>query len=162
MTDTFSYSTTFTIDKAHLTECFEQSVEVDTSIMQYKRAIISLVFGITLLVFELVSDYIAFFVVSLGILEVFSTRYRKTWWLWRQMLGKSYKSEVNMTIDDAGIHNKSSHVEQHIPWDKVTKVDQTQEGLIIRHDKGASYLSNRCLSDQAIAFITAKSDAVTE
>lgn len=162
MTEDYSYRTTFILSKDHLGECYEQSVVVDRSIMIYKRGIISLVFGICLLVFNLVSDYIAYFVVALGILEICSTRYRKTWWLWRQMLGKSYKSEVTMLVDADGINNHSDYVDENIQWQSITAVEKTPLGLIIRHSKGASYVSNSCLDDQAAAYIVDRVEVKAE
>jgi hypothetical protein len=159
MSENFSYSTTFSLTKAHLIECFEQSVDVDHSIMKYKRAIVSLVFGGVMLMLNLVSDYIAYFVISLGILEVFSTHYRQKWWLWRQMIGKSYNSDVTLLIDDNGINNQSLHVDQTISWDSVTAIDKTDLGLIVRHGKGASYLSNSCLDESAKAYLLNKKAA---
>ncbi len=153
MLEGYSYSTTFTLSKAHLSECFEQSVAVDISIMDYKRAIISLLFGTCLLVFNLASEYIAFFVITLGILEVFSTHYRKTWWLWRQMFGKSYKSKVTMLVNEIGINNSSDYVNKTIEWQSITALEKTELGLIIRHAKGANYLSNSCLDELAIEYI---------
>ena len=156
MSDNYSYTTVFTIDKGHLIECYEQSVDVDHSILKYKRAIISLIFGITLLMLNLVSDYIAYFVIALGVLEVFSTHYRKTWWLWRQMMGKSYNSEVTLLIDDSGVHNHSLHVQQTIAWDAVSAIEKTPLGLIIRHGKGANYLSNSCLDEEVTSYLVNK------
>ncbi|EPJ46485.1 MAG: hypothetical protein OFPII_20280 [Osedax symbiont Rs1] len=153
MSEAYSYSTTFTLSKAHLSECFEQSVAVDISIMDYKRAIISLLFGACLLIFNLVSEYIAFFVMTLGILEVFSTHYRKTWWLWRQMFGKSYKSKVTMLVNGIGINNSSEYVNKTIQWQSIAALEKTELGLIIRHSKGANYLSNSCLNEPAIEYI---------
>ena len=157
MSQGYSYSTTFTLSKAHLTQCYEQSVAVDVSIKKYQRAIVSLVFGICLLVFKLVGDYLAFFVIALGILEVFSTYYRKTWWLWRQMWGKSYLSEVTLLVDEIGIHNRSAHVDEAITWPSISAVEKTDLGLIVRHTKGASYLSNSCLDDTVVTYLLDKS-----
>ncbi|NQZ31570.1 MAG: YcxB family protein [Oceanospirillaceae bacterium] len=156
MTDTYSYSTSFIISREHLSECFEQSVEVDKSIMAYKRAIISLVFGACLLAFNLVSDYLGFFVMALGVLEVFSTRYKKTWWLWRQMFGKSYKSKVTLLVDAQGINNSSTHVNTMIEWSQISEISQTQLGLIVRHTKGSNYLSLSCLDDAVVDYMLAQ------
>ncbi|MFT5708794.1 MAG: hypothetical protein ACI9ES_003098 [Oceanospirillaceae bacterium] len=156
MTQAYFYSTTFTLSKAYLSECYEQSVVIDVSILKYKRAIISLLFGLSLLMFNLVSDYIAFFVISLGVLETFSTHYRKTWWLWRQMFGKSYKSEVTMLVNEVGINNSSIHVNETIKWQSITAIDKTELGLIIRHSAGVNYLSNSCLDDSAAQYIVSQ------
>ncbi len=156
MTADYSYTKTFTLSKEYLSECYDQSVAIEITILTYKRAIISLVFGICLLVFKLVSDYLAFLVISFGILEVFSTRYAKTWWLWRQMLGKSYKSTVTMLINDAGINISSMHVDETIEWQSVTAIDKTQLGLIVCHPKGSNYLSNSFLDEATIDYMFSK------
>ena len=153
MTETYSYSTTFTLSKAYLSECYEQSVVQDPSMMKYKRAAVWLVIGIGLQVSALVSEYIAYFVISLGALEVFSTRYHKTWWLWRQMLGKSYKSKVTVLINDAGINTCSQYVNERVEWQDITEIEKTTQGLIIRYAKRTSYLSNSYLDDVALEYI---------
>jgi len=162
MTNTYSYNTTFKLSREHLSECFDQSVVVDKSIMAYKRAIISLVFGVTLLVLNLVSDYIAFFVIAIGVLEVFSTHYRKTWWLWRQMFGKSYKSKVQLCIDEQGIDIHSTHVNETIKWAQVSELVQTELGLIVRHPKGDNYLSLSCLDNSVVEYMLAKIERQSE
>jgi len=158
MTEDYSYTKTFTLSKEYLSECYDQSVVVDTSILAYKRAIISLTFGICLLVFKLASDYLAYFVISLGILEVFSTRYAKTWWLWRQMLGKSYKSTVTMLINGTGITIGSMHVDEVIEWQGISTIDKTGLGFIVRHAKGSNYLSNSFLDAVSIDYMFSKID----
>ena len=153
MTQTYAYCTSITLSKEHLKECYEQSVAVDITIMHYKRAIISLLFGLCLLMFNLVSEYLAFFVITLGVLEVFGTRYQKIWWLWRQMMAKSYKSKVTILVNEVGINNRSKHVDQTIQWVSMTAIEKTELGLIIRHPKGVSYLCNSCLDYTAIGYI---------
>ncbi|MEH6442868.1 MAG: YcxB family protein [Oceanospirillaceae bacterium] len=160
MKKAYSYSSTFTLNKAYLSECYEQSVVVDVSILKYKRAIISLLFGACLLVFHLVSDYIAFFVISLGVLEVFSTHYRKTWWLWRQMFGKSYNSEVTVLVNEVGINNSSKHVNETVEWQSITAIDKTNLGFIIHYSKGTSYLSKSCLDEHAVECIDSQAKTV--
>jgi hypothetical protein len=162
MAQEYSYTTTFTLTREYLTECFEQSVAVDRSIIRYKRAIISLAFGVSLLVFKLVTDYIAFFVIALGVLEVFSIHYRKTWWLWRQMFGKSYKSKVTMLVNDIGINNTSTDVNETILWADINAVEKTSLGMIIRHAKGANYLSNGCLDESVTEYIMQQTTATLE
>ncbi|MGB1239301.1 MAG: YcxB family protein [Pseudomonadales bacterium] len=156
MSDLFHYSHTFTLTRDYLSECYDQSVVVDRSIVRYKRALITLVFGAALLLLELVTDSIAFFVLALGVLEVFATRYHKTWWLWRQMLGKSYKSTVTIDFDDKGVRTRSVHVDQHIAWADVTAVEETSAGFILRHDKGSNYVSKSTLDEAALAFLAAR------
>lgn len=153
MTTEFSYTTKFKLDKTHLAECFDQSVVVDKSIMAYKRGITTLVFGMVLLYMQVTVDYISWFVISLGVLELFSTYYRKSWWLLRQMIGKSSNSEVTLIIDQQGVTTESVHVNTVLQWQKINAVEKTELGVILRHSDGVNYLSNSYLSAEAIDFI---------
>jgi hypothetical protein len=64
-------------------------------------------------------------VIAIGVLEIFSTHYRKTWWLWRQMMGKSYKSKVSLLVNDMGINNSSNYVNETIQWHSIKALQQT-------------------------------------
>lgn len=162
MSDTYSYQTTFTLSKEYLNECYDQSVAQDPSLMKYKRTVFWLIIGLALQVSDLVSDYIAWFVISLAVLEVFSIRYHKTWWLWRQMLGKSYKSKVSISIDESGINTQSQHVDNRIEWHNVTELEKTSAGLIVRHNKGIGYLSGSYLDEVAVEYIVQQVKAAAE
>lgn len=159
MTTEYSYTTKFKLDKAHLEECFDQSVVVNNSIMAYIRGFSGLMFGIVLLYLQVTVDYISWFVISLGIIELCSTYYRKSWWLLRQMIGKSINSEVTLIIDQQGVTTESIHVNSVLEWHKVSAVEKTELGLILRHSYGLNYLSNSYLSDEAIDFILSKDKA---
>jgi len=110
-------------------------------------------------VLNLVSDYLAFFVIALGVLEVFSTHYRKTWWLWRQMFGKSYKSKVTLLVDAQGINISSTHVNNTIEWASISELEKTELGLIVRYPKGSDYLSLSTLDSTAREYILTQVDA---
>ena len=154
MSSTFSYTTAFMLDRAHFGECYDQSRVKDSSLKPYYKAIALFVFGIVLLMTTDSNHYISFFVVALGVLEATSTYYHRTWWLWRQMLSKASNSEINLVIDQEGITTKSFHVNNQIIWAAVSRIDKTDQGVLLHHTKGKSYISDSCLSDQAIEFIT--------
>ena len=153
MASTFSYSTTYILDKSQFSETFDESVIVDNSKTVYFKSIILALFGLTILLFTEVNPYAAWFIVALGAIEALSIRFRKSWWLARQMLSKAANAEVTLTIDEQGVCSKSFYVESQILWSSVNEIEQTAQGWLLYHSKGKNYISGSCLSEQASNFI---------
>ena len=156
MTSPFSYSTTYILDKSHYSETFDESVTLNNSRNVYFKSIALGLLGLAILLFTEVSPYGAWFVVALGVLEALSIRFRKSWWLARQMMSKAANTELTLTIDENGVSSKSFHVESRISWAEVKKVEQTDQGWLLFHAGGKNYLSGRCLSEEAKNFISAQ------
>ncbi|WP_340676701.1 YcxB family protein [Paraglaciecola sp.] len=156
MTVPFSYSTTYTLDKSHYSETYEASTPVDNSKKVYLLAILLALLGLAILLFTEINPYAAWFMIALGALEVFSLRFRKSWWLARQLISKAANTELTLTIDDEGVSSQSIHIESEILWSDITKIEKTAQGWLLYHAGGKNYLSNRCLSAPAIEFIHAK------
>lgn len=153
MSTPFSYSHTFVLDRPHFNECFKNSVEIDNSVVAYKKALVFSLIGVALLLATEVSGYIAYFLIGLGVVEALSVFYRQPWWVARQMLSRAANSKVNLTIDESGIHIDSFYVKSTIAWSQIDKVQQTQDGLLIFHQNTKSYLSGNCLSPQAREYL---------
>lgn len=152
MSQPFNQSVTFTLDKAHFNECFEQSAPpVQTK--DYTKAAIFGVLAVALIFVEAEHYYVPFFLFCLAILELFSIQYRQTWWVWRQLLGKSANGQVKLTIDEKGITTESVHVNSQILWRNVNTIEQTQKGLLLKHQGGVNYLSNSHFNEETIRFI---------
>jgi hypothetical protein len=80
--------------------------------------------------------------IALGVLEVLHIRYRRAWWLARQMWGASANSEVTLTIDDEGIRTQSSFVQTSLLWIDIEGVIETNLGHLLVDKAGAQqYLS---------------------
>jgi len=157
MSENFSYSTKFVLDKAYYTECFEQSVTIDNSWRAYAKAIFFSAFGGVLVIFTEVNPYAAWFVFTLGIVEALSVYYQKPWWVTRQMFSKAAKSEVELTINEQGVSSHSFYIDDAILWSDVAQLSKTELGWLIQHNKGKNYLSDRFLSQAATDFLQAKS-----
>lgn len=155
MTEPFSYSTTYILDKAHFNEVFANSVVSKPSLKEYGKAIAFVLAGVALL-FTDVTGYLVYFLMGLGLIEALSTYYRQPWWVARQMLSRAASNKVTITIDEGGIHTDSIHLKSTLKWQDVNKVDTTQDGLMLLHSQGKSYLSGSCLSEQAKAFVLSK------
>ncbi|GIU21299.1 YcxB family protein [Shewanella sp. MBTL60-007] len=155
MNEQYSYTTQYTLDKSHFSECYDESVVVDTSIRAYRKAIIFTVVG-TALMLTNINGYASWFIIALGALEAVSVYFRKPWWLMRQMMSKAANNEVTLTIDESGITNDSFYVQGTILWQDVTSITPTEQGFLIKHSKGTSYLSKRSLDETATQFVLDK------
>ena len=156
MNESVSYVSQFTLDKAHFNECHSQSVGSDYSVKAYLKAIILTLFGMVLVLFTEINAYAAWFVFALGILEALSVYYQKPWWVMRQMLGKSAKGEVKLTINEQGISTESYYVNLDILWENITELKSTDKGWLITHTTGKNYISNACISSDAQQFLSTK------
>jgi hypothetical protein len=156
MTNPFSYSTTFVLDKAHFNECFSNSVVIDHSWLAFRKAIIFSLIGIVLVLFTNLNAYVGYFLLGLGCVEALSHKYQQPWWVTRQMLSRAAGSEVTLTLDETGIHTHSFYLDTHILWQDIKEVNQTKDGFLVAHIKGKSYISNTCLSENARAFLSSK------
>lgn len=162
MTEPFSYSTTFKLDKSHFSECYQESVVPDYSLRAYSKAILLVLMGLGLSMFTEIDQYAAWFLIGLGVVEALSVKFQKPWWLTRQMLSRGANSEVTLTIDEQGIRSKSVYVDALIAWGDIQEVTATEQGILIMHKGGRSYVSGRCLSEEATSFIHNHFSGLTE
>ena len=130
MSEPFSYSTSFTLDKAHFRECFDQSVTIDTSINAYRKALAFVVVGLLILLFTDYEPYLASFIVGLGVVEALSVKYQRAWWVTRQMLGRSSNSTINLTLDETGITTQSALVNFTLNWQDISAIEKTELGTV--------------------------------
>lgn len=156
MSDSFHYSTTFVLDKAHFNECFSNSVVLAPPLVAYRKAMILLLIGFVIILLTEVNAYVGYFVIGLGIVEALGCYFQQPWWVTRQLFGRSGNSEVTMTVDDSGVHTDSAHVKGSILWQDINGVNETKDGIVIMHKQGKSYISAQCLSVEAKHFIVSK------
>lgn len=156
MTQPFSYQTSFILDKSHFGECFDESVQVQTPITMYRKGALLMLIGAGLVMFSELNPYAAWFIFSLGILEVVSSHYKKSWWVARQMLSKVAKAEVTLKIDNNCIHISSFYNDNNMQFSDISQITATENGWLINHNNNRHYISNRCLDKSAQAFLQAK------
>lgn len=155
MNSPFSFTSHYILDKAHFSECFDESVTIDKSPRAYYKAIGFVLVGTALLLTG-TNAYASLFLVGLGALEALSVKFKKTWWLWRQMMSKAASNEVKLTIDEQGISSESLYVNSSILWSEITELTVTNKGFLIKNSKGMNYVSKRSLDAAAIEFIKSK------
>ncbi|GHE95228.1 YcxB family protein [Thalassotalea profundi] len=140
------YKTTFILDKAYYQECYEESVAKIPFHQAYFKAGILLLLGGCFVLFTEINQYAAWFVFSLGVLEAVAQYYRKPWWVMRQMLSRASKAEVELVIDEISISTTSFYSEKIIKWSEIQALNETENGWIIVHPQGRSYLSKQHLN----------------
>lgn len=155
-----SFTSKFTLDKAHFNECYSESSTLILSGKAFLKSGVLIVFGLIILLSTPINAYAAWFVVALGILEAVSLYYHQPWWVLRQMLSKASNSEVTLTIDSQGVLSESFYNKNRILWQDVTLVEETKHGYVLHFkvgkSAGKSYLSKSYLSDDAQNFIKSK------
>jgi hypothetical protein len=156
MTTPFHYSTTYTLDKSHFSETFDESIIKAEPIKAYTKATALMLAGSAFVYFTDFAPYFAWFIVVLGVIEALSVYFKRSWWLARQMISQAANTKLTLTIDENAVRSKSPTVESQILWEDVNKIEQTKQGWLLYHTSGRSYLSARCLSDEANNFIASK------
>jgi len=94
---------------------------------------------------------LGFFIFIIGVIELLHIRYKRAWWLARQMLGKTGGQEVTLKLDEQGIETQSGSTSTKLLWNDVSKVAETERGLIlITTTGGQQYLSKTLFPQEVI------------
>jgi len=94
--------------------------------------------------------------IVLAALELIHLRYRRAWWLARQLLGASANSEVTLTIDSEGIRTHSPFAQTTLAWTDIERAIETDLGFILVDGSGTQqYLSKSLLPADVIEQLNA-------
>lgn len=160
MTAPFSYSTSYLLDKSHFLETYDASAPSVSLKKAYTISVLLGLAGLMLLMLTPVDPFVAWFIVALGGLEAFSVRYKKAWWLGRQLFSKAANTELTLTVNEKGVSSESIHIKSTLLWTDINKVEATDSGWLLHHKGGKNYLSARTLSEEAEAFVVAKAEMI--
>lgn len=156
MSDKFFYQTTYTLDKTYYQECFDQSSKIRADLQDYYKAIALCAVGGLLVLFTELNPYAAWFLFVLGIIEALSVRFKKPWWVARQMLSRAANHNVQLTIDKHGFTTTLMGEKQHISWHDIVDLTHTEKGWLLSTKKGKSYISQGVLSEDASCYLNKK------
>jgi len=152
------FSNDFILNREHFSECFEQS-ELLTPPKKMRVTFIGalLLLGFLVLMFTDQSVAVGLFFIGLAFVEFFSFKYRKAWWLSRQMWSKNSGNTITLNIDDDAINIDSLYQTQSFSWNEIKEVIDTPEGIMLQLESGnQSYLSKSSLNAEVIDFIKSK------
>lgn len=138
-----TFDTQFILSRDYLAECFDQTLPYGKNAKpNYLFPGFLLASAAVLHLFTEESLVAAAILISLAVLELIHSRYRRAWWITRQMWGRSAGREVKLTIDEDGIQTQNPFTETRLLWAEVDRVIETELGLILVAKSGErQYLS---------------------
>ena len=148
----------YTLNREYFAECFDESANTASGFKAYRQVVIFLLVAAVFFALE-VNGYAAWFLLCLGGIELLSVRYKRSWWIARQMLSRAAGSQVTIRIDEQGIFTSGRHNQQTMLWDDIVAINSTAKGFVVIHGRGSSYLSKHGLSEQALTLLAAKKPA---
>jgi len=155
MTNKDTNTSYYILNREHFSECFDESGDTAASLKTYRQAILLIIMAGVFFVME-IGGYVVWFLLCLSVVELLSIRYKRSWWIARQMLSRSAGSKVTIRIDDQGIFTDSAYHQQGILWSDITELKNTEKGFVVIHNSGTSYLSRSGLDEDVLALLTAK------
>ena len=152
------FSTQFILSRDYLTECFDQSLPYGKNAKpNYLFPALLFAAGAGLLFFTEQPKVAGSMLIALAVLELIHIRFRRAWWLIRQMWGRSSGSEVKLTIDEDGIQTQNPYTQTALLWADIERVIETDLGLIlVAKSGGQQYLSKSLFSAELISKIVAR------
>jgi hypothetical protein len=152
-----AYSSDYILNREYFSECFDESTNTTISLKTYRQAILLIIMTSVFFVLK-IGGYVAWFLLCLSILELLSIRYKRSWWIARQMFSRSAGNKVNLRINDQGIFTDSTYSKKGMLWNDITEIKNTEKGFLITHFSGTSYLSRSGLDEDILALLTAKTN----
>jgi len=152
-----TYSTQFTLNRDYLAECFDQTLPHGKSARpNYLFPFFLIAAGSGLLNFTDQPQIAGWMLIVLAALELIHLRYRRAWWLARQLLGASANGEVTLTIDSEGIRTHSPFAQTTLAWTDIERAIETDLGFILVDGSGTQqYLSKSLLPADVIEQLNA-------
>ena len=149
------HSSYYILNREYFSECFDESANTVISLKTFRQAIILFIAAGVFFVIE-IGSYLVWFLLCLGCVELLSIRYKRSWWITRQMFSRAAGSKVNIRIDDQGLFTDSAHHKQAILWQDITDIRSTEKGFVVVHNSGTNYLSRSGLDEDILAMVSAK------
>ncbi|WNO08251.1 YcxB family protein [Teredinibacter sp. KSP-S5-2] len=151
------FTTQFVLSKEYLAECFDQTLPYGKSAKpNFMLPIALFAAGVGVVYIADQVKVLGFMLIALAVLELVHIRYRRSWWLIRQTLGRSFNCEVQLTIDDGGIQTKTPYTETVVQWKDLIEVIETELGIIlVVKSGGRQYLSKSILPDDLVGVVLA-------
>lgn len=152
------FETHFILNREHYAECFDQSILINGR--QKPRLVFMaglILTGLFFLFFTDVQGLLAWFFFGVAILEFFSFKYRRSWWLMRQMMSKNAGNKITLIFDDQGIENKSVYINSQLAWESIRSFHETEAGFLLNLSQGGQqYLSKSCLNEPLQTYLLSK------
>ena len=150
-----AFHTQFTLTREYLAECYDESLpHGNDAKRKYLFAAVAFIAGAALLFLTEYPKEIGTLLIVLAVIELVHIRFKRAWWLTRQIWGRSGNTEIKLSIDDEAIHTQNPFTETTLLWKDVDGIIETDLGLIlVAKSGGQQYLSKSLFSDEIIRSI---------
>lgn len=145
----------YILNRQYFSECFDESATTATNLKTYRQAIFFIIVAGLFFVME-INAYAVWFLVCLSAVELLSIRYKRSWWITRQMLSRAAGSKVHLRINDQGIFTDSAYHQQGMLWNDIAEIKSTEKGFIVIHNSDTSYLSRSGIDEDGLALLDAR------
>jgi len=151
------FNTQFTLSRTYLSECFDQSLPHGKNAKpNFVFPALLLATGLGLWFFTEQPKVMSGMLLALAVLELVHIRFRRAWWLTRQMWGRSAHSEVELILDEKKILTKTNQSQTTLNWSDISNIIETDLGLILVTTSGTQqYLSKSLFPTELIDHILA-------
>ena len=145
-----AFHTQFTLSREYLAECYDESLPYGSNTSRkYLFAGVSFIVGASLLYFTAYPKGIGTLLIVLAIIELVHIRFKRAWWLTRQIWGRSGNCEIKLSIDDEAIQTQNPFTTTVLLWKDVDSIIETDLGLILLAKTGGQqYLSKSLFSEE--------------
>ena len=152
------FETHFFLNREHYAECFDQSMLLKGTQKPRWVFIATMIFaGLFFLFLTEVKGLLAWFFFAIAVLEYFSFKYRRAWWLTRQMLSKNAGNKITLIFNEDGIENKSVYINNQLTWQSIKSFQETEAGYMLSlHQGPQQYLSKSYLDEPLQTFLHQK------
>lgn len=161
------FKNSFVLSKAHYSECFDESARLNESLTgkkaspRYPFMVILTLVGFFIITFIEHDKLFGFFFIGLAFLEFFSFKYKKSWWLTRQMWSKNSNNTISLLFDESAINIDSLNIKLKIKWNEIDHVDETALGYTLQlKDKKRHYVSKLTLLPEMDSLLQSKVNIV--
>jgi hypothetical protein len=149
------FKTQFILSRDYLAECYDQSLPYGKNAKpSYLFPSLLFAAGAGLLLFSEQPKVVGSMLIALAVLELIHIRFRRAWWLTRQMWGRSADIDVELTLDENGIQTQNPYTQAVLLWADIEHVIETDLGLIlVAKSGGQQYLSKSLFPAELIGEI---------
>lgn len=148
--------TEFKLSREYLAECFDETQPfAKKQKNKFAFPLIAGIAGLGILIMSESSKTPGAILLALAALELIHMKYRRTWWLWRQLWGKTANGMVQLELNEQGIQTSSMGNKTMLTWEQIDERIETNSGFILVEQSGQQhYLSKSVFTEEMVQYLT--------
>ena len=153
------HSASLALDRDYMSESFDQYRQFGSR-WRFIEWIIGAAFilvGIALFVYTDWATATPIVLIGIGVIEIFSSRIKKFFWLRKHAKSKASVVLLEMTFDDGGFESRTDASSSRLGWEAVEKCVRTPKGILLWPQKEIYiWIPQSVFGSEAIDFIEAR------